>query len=69
MIRTLAVLAWWGFWTLLNGIWGIPWMYMTGRIDGLYRSAMWGARTGVKLAGAKLEVRGRDHVQIGRAHV
>ena len=69
MIRTLAVLAWWGFWTLLNGIWGIPWMYMTGRIDGLYRSAMWGARTGVKLAGAKLEVRGRDHVRRGQNYI
>lgn len=53
MIRTVAVLAWWAFWTLLNGIWAIPWMFVTGRVEGLYRSALWGAFTGVKMGEMK----------------
>ena len=63
------MLAWWALWTLLNGIWGIPWMFVTGRIDGLYRSALWGALAGVKMAGAKIELRGRDNVQPGQNYI
>lgn len=69
MIRTILVLAWWVFWTFLNGLWGIPWMLITGRADGLYKSAVWGALVGAKMAGAKIEVRGRENIQEGQHYI
>ncbi len=69
MIRTFLAFAWWAFWTLLNGIWGIPWMLITGRIDGLYKSAVWGALVGAKLAGAKIEIRGRENIRQGQNYI
>lgn len=69
MIRTLLVLAWWGFWTLLNGIWGIPWMLLTGRADGVYKMAVWGAHLGAKMGGARIEVRGRESLRAGQCYI
>lgn len=63
MIRTILVLCWWTFWTLLNAIWGIPWMFITGRADALYYTAVWGALMGAKMGGAKIEIRGRENIK------
>lgn len=62
MIRTVVVLTWWAFWTVLNGIWSIPYMFLTKRVDGLYKAAVWGALFGAKLGGAKIEIRGRENL-------
>ena len=69
MIRTVLVLLWWAFWTLLNGLWGIPWMLITGRSDGVYHAALWGAFLGAKMAGAKITVVGRENVKPGRRYI
>ena len=69
MIRTCLVLAWWTFWTLLNAIWGIPHMLITGRADALYRVALWGALVGAKFAGAKIEIRGRENICAGQNYI
>lgn len=69
MIRTVLVLLWWAFWTVLNAPWGIPWMFFTGRIDALYRTALWGGLAGAKMAGAKIEVRGRENIQPGKNYI
>ncbi len=37
-----------------------PWTFLTGNADFLYHTAMWLARTGVRLTGVRVEVRGRE---------
>jgi 1-acyl-sn-glycerol-3-phosphate acyltransferase len=69
MIRTVLVLAWWAFWTVLNAIWGLPYMFLTGRADALYKVAVWGALVGAKIGGAKVEIRGRENVQSGQNYI
>jgi len=51
------------FWTLalpVAALVGFPWTFLTRDISFLYRMSMWGAWTGVKLAGVKVESVGRD---------
>jgi 1-acyl-sn-glycerol-3-phosphate acyltransferase len=69
MIRTVLVLAWWGFWTLINAPWGIPWMFFTGRALPLYKTALWGGLLGARMAGAKIEIRGEEHVEPGKNYI
>jgi 1-acyl-sn-glycerol-3-phosphate acyltransferase len=69
MIRTVLVLAWWTFWTLLNAGWGIPLMFITGRADALYRVAVWGGLVGAKMVGAKIEIRGRENARPGQNYI
>lgn len=57
-MRTLLMLAWWTIMVPLEGLWGIPWTLITGRIDALYRSAMWVAHAGVRIAGVRWKVVG-----------
>jgi 1-acyl-sn-glycerol-3-phosphate acyltransferase len=57
-MRTLLMLAWWTVMVPLDGLWGIPWTLITGRIDALYRSAMWIAHAGVRIAGVRWKVVG-----------
>jgi len=45
-----------GFWALLMpfvALFGFPWTILTGNINFLYRISMWGAMTGVRLAGVR----------------
>jgi 1-acyl-sn-glycerol-3-phosphate acyltransferase len=45
----------------------IPWRLITGDIMPLYRAAMWIVRTGLRLAGIRLEVEGLDRIPSGKA--
>lgn len=69
MIRTILVLSWWAVWTVVNSIWGIPWTLLTRRADAIYKSAVWGALMGAKMAGAKIEIRGRENVKPGENYI
>lgn len=69
MIHTVIML---GFWTLtlpVAGVLGFPWTFLTQDIRFLYRMAMWGAWTGVKLAGVKVETVGREKLDPGRTYL
>ena len=69
MIRTLVML---GFWALLlpfAALIGIPWTFLTGNINLLYRMSMWGAFTGARLTGVKVQVHGLDKLDRGRAYI
>jgi 1-acyl-sn-glycerol-3-phosphate acyltransferase len=60
LFRTILML---GFWTVAlpwAALVGFPWTFLTGNISFLYRMAMWGARTGVRLAGVRIRVVGLD---------
>ncbi|MGH9509657.1 MAG: lysophospholipid acyltransferase family protein [Terriglobales bacterium] len=69
MLRTLL---WAGFYVLMApciAIIGFPWTFLTGKVDLLYRLCMWAARTGVRIAGIKVQVEGREHLQPGRSYI
>ena len=69
MIRATVML---GFWVLLMpfaALFGFPWTILTGNINFLYRISMWGAMTGVRLAGVKVETVGLDRIDPSRTYI
>lgn len=60
MIRTLVMLTFWGIALPFAALILIPWALVTGDVRPLYRTCMWGALTGVKLAGVRVEAIGRE---------
>jgi 1-acyl-sn-glycerol-3-phosphate acyltransferase len=69
MIRTLVML---GFWTALlpvAALVGFPWTLLVGNVNFLYRMGMWGAWTGVRLAGIRVETVGLDKLDPARTYV
>jgi 1-acyl-sn-glycerol-3-phosphate acyltransferase len=48
---------------------GIPWTYITKDINFLYRSCMWAAFTGVRLAGVKVQTIGLDKIDPARTYI
>jgi 1-acyl-sn-glycerol-3-phosphate acyltransferase len=55
LIRTIVMLTFWTLAMPFAVILGFPWTYITRDVRFLYRMGMWGAWTGVKLAGVKVE--------------
>ncbi len=62
MIRTLIMLTFWAIVLPIAALLTFPWVLITGDIRPLYRIGMWGARTGVRLAGVRVELIGLDHL-------
>jgi 1-acyl-sn-glycerol-3-phosphate acyltransferase len=61
-----------GFWTLalpFAALIGFPWTFLTRDITLLYRMCMWGAFSGVKLAGVKVETVGLEKIDVSRTYV
>jgi 1-acyl-sn-glycerol-3-phosphate acyltransferase len=61
-----------GFWALLMpfaALFGFPWTILTGNINFLYRISMWGAMTGVRLAGVRVETVGLDRIDPSRTYI
>jgi len=44
----------------LDALWAFPWTFITGRVDTLYRSAMWITRVGVRMAGVRRTIIGSN---------
>src|SRR5262249_32271940 len=60
------------FWTLalpFAVIVGFPWTYITRDVSLLYRMGMWGAWTGVRLAGVKIEPIGLKKLDPARTYI
>lgn len=57
-MRTLLMFAWWAVMVVLDAIWAFPWTFISGRVDALYRSAVWIAFTGVRIAGVRCKIVG-----------
>jgi 1-acyl-sn-glycerol-3-phosphate acyltransferase len=69
MIRTLIML---GFWAILLPIAALicfPWVLIAGDIRPLYRVGMWGARTGVRLAGVRVQILGMEQLDPSQTYV
>lgn len=58
MIRTLIMLSFWAIVLPIAALLTFPWAIIAGDIRPLYRIGMWGARTGVRLAGVRVELIG-----------
>jgi 1-acyl-sn-glycerol-3-phosphate acyltransferase len=69
MIRTLIML---GFWTVaapLAALIGFTWTFVSGDVSLLYRMFTWGAKTGVQLAGVRVEVIGLEQIDPARSYI
>jgi 1-acyl-sn-glycerol-3-phosphate acyltransferase len=48
---------------------GFPWTLLTGDVSFLYRMGMWGAWTGVRLAGVRVQTVGLDTLDLSRTYI
>ena len=62
MIRTLLMLGFWAALLPFAALIGFPWTILTGNVSFLYRIGMWGAWTGVKIAGLRVKTLGLDKI-------
>ena len=69
MIRTIVMLAFWSVGLPVAAILGFPWTFLTRDVSFLYRISMWGAITGVRLAGVKIETVGLEKLDPSRTYI
>jgi 1-acyl-sn-glycerol-3-phosphate acyltransferase len=69
MIRTIAMLVFWGFALPLVALIGFPWSFLRGDVDFLYRMFMFGCRSGVRLTGVRVETVGLDQLDSSRTYI
>ncbi len=69
MIRTILMLSFWGVLLPLAALICFPWTFLTGDISFLYRVGMWGAFTGVRLAGVRVQTVGLDKLDPTRTYI
>lgn len=69
MIRTFVMLGFWAALLPVAALVGFPWTLLTGDVSFLYRMGMWGAWTGVRLAGIRVETVGLDKLDFGLTYI
>jgi 1-acyl-sn-glycerol-3-phosphate acyltransferase len=69
MIRTLIMLTFWAVTMPFAALIGIPWTFITGDISLLYRLFTWGAFTGVRLTGVRVETVGLEKIDSSRSYI
>jgi 1-acyl-sn-glycerol-3-phosphate acyltransferase len=69
MIRTLTMLTFWALAMPVAALIGFPWTFLTGDIRFLYRMFMWGAYTGVRLTGVRVETVDLDKLDPARTYI
>jgi len=69
VIHTLIMLAFWAVALPFAALVCFPWTFLTGKIGFLYRTGMWAAWTGVRLAGVKVEAVGLDRIDPARTYI
>jgi 1-acyl-sn-glycerol-3-phosphate acyltransferase len=69
MIRTMVMLLFWAILLPLAALICFPWAFITGDIRPLYKVGMWGAWTGVRLAGVRVKTVGLDQLDDNRTYV
>jgi len=69
MIRTIAMLTFWGLAAPIAALIGFPWTFISGDIRLLYRMFMIGAWNGVRLAGVRVEMVGLDQLDPSRSYI
>src|SRR5271156_2429159 len=69
MIRTIAMLTFWGLAAPVAALIGFPWTFITGDIRLLYRMFMFGAFNGVRLTGVRVKTVGLDQLDPARTYI
>jgi 1-acyl-sn-glycerol-3-phosphate acyltransferase len=69
MIRTMVMLLFWAVLLPLAALICFPWVFITGDIRPLYKVGMWGAWTGVRLAGVRVKTVGLEQLDGNRTYV
>ena len=69
MFRTILMLLFWAAALPFAALIGIPWTYLTKDITFLYKSCMWAAFTGVRIAGVKVQVLGLEKIDPARTYI
>ena len=69
MIRTILMLTFWALALPVAAILGFPWTLLTRDVTFLYRMGMWGAWTGVKLVGVKVQPIGLEKLDPTRTYI
>ena len=68
-MRTLLTLAWWTLATPIVAAITLPYAALTGDSDFLYRIGMWVVRAGIKLAGLRVRIVGRDKLDPSQTYI
>jgi 1-acyl-sn-glycerol-3-phosphate acyltransferase len=69
VIRTIVMLSFWALMLPLAALVCFPWTFVTGNVNFLYRVAMWGAWTGVRLAGVQVQTVGLNRLDPNRTYI
>jgi len=69
VIRTIAMLTFWGLAAPVAALIGFPWTFISGDISLLYRMFMWGAWKGVRLTGVRVETVGLDQLDAAGTYI
>ena len=69
MMRTIVMLVFWAVVLPIAALIFFPWVFITGDIRPLYRVGMWGAFTGVRLAGVRVKTVGLDQLDRSRTYI
>src|SRR5690349_23741990 len=67
--RTALALLFVAISTTLGALVGFPWTWMTGSADVLYAIAMWIARTGLRLAGVRIQLEGIERIDPAETYI
>ncbi|MBV8052795.1 MAG: 1-acyl-sn-glycerol-3-phosphate acyltransferase [Acidobacteriaceae bacterium] len=68
MIRTIAMLTFWGI-AAFAALFLIPWTILSGDVRALYRTSMWSALTGVRVAGVRVTPVGREKLDPAATYI
>jgi len=69
VIRTIAMLTFWGLAAPVAALIGFPWTFISGDISLLYSMFMWGAWNGVRLTGVGVETVGLDQLDAAGTYI
>ncbi len=63
------MLGWWFVATPITALLTLPPALLTGKSDFLYRASMWVVRVGMRLAGVRVEILGRDRLSPSQTYI
>jgi 1-acyl-sn-glycerol-3-phosphate acyltransferase len=69
VIRTIAMLTFWGMAAPVAALIGFPWTFISGDIRLLYSMFMWGAWNGVRLTGVRVETVGLERLDAAGTYI
>lgn len=69
MIRLLFCVVLWILCSIPAALLGFPTLYLTGRVDLLWKLSLWASSVGYRLAGVRIRAVGRDQIEDGRAYL